>query len=78
MPRPKKNPNIDEQIAAVEAQISELQSKLKDLKAQKKEADKRRLLDAISASGKSVDDVISMLAGNSNGSSEGTGKQEEN
>lgn len=62
MPRGKKNQvNLSEQIAALEADIKEKKELLKKLKAQKDEEDKTRLIEAIDASGKSIDDVIAML-----------------
>lgn len=62
MPRGKKNQvSLSEQIAALEADIKEKKELLKKLKAQKDEVDKTRLIEAIDASGKSIDDVIAML-----------------
>lgn len=62
MPRGKKNQvSLSEQIAALEADINEKTELLKKLKAQKAEEDKIRLIEAIDASGKSIDDVIAML-----------------
>lgn len=62
MPRGKKNQvSLSEQIAALEADIKEKKELLKKLKAQKDEEDKTRLIEAIDASGKSIDDVIVML-----------------
>lgn len=62
MPRGKKNQvSLSEQIAALEADIKEKKELLKKLKAQKDEEDKTRLIEAIDASGKSIDDVIAML-----------------
>lgn len=62
MPRGKKNQvSLFEQIAALEADIKEKKELLKKLKAQKDEEDKTRLIEAIDASGKSIDDVIAML-----------------
>ena len=62
MPRGKKNQvSLSEQIAALEADIQEKKELLKKLKAQKDEEDKTRLIEAIDASGKSIDDVIAML-----------------
>lgn len=62
MPRGKKNQvSLSEQIAALEADIKEKKELLKKLKAQKDEEDKTRLIEAIDASGKSIDDVVAML-----------------
>lgn len=62
MPRGKKNQvSLSEQIAALEADIKEKKELLKKLKAQKDEEDKTRLIEAIDASGKSINDVIAML-----------------
>lgn len=75
MPRPKGSKNkaaltIDEQIDQLTAEIEDMQeqvkvkkAKLKSLNDQKDEADKQRLMDMIVASGKSVDEIISMLNG---------------
>ncbi len=86
MPRPKgsKNQakpieNVGEKIAAVEAEISDLQARLKAKKAElrklakvKEKADKvaaakqaeeerKKLLEAIEKSGKSIDEVMEFL-----------------
>lgn len=62
MPRGKKNHvSLAEQIETLEADIKEKTELLKKLKAQKAEEDKIRLIEAIDASGKSIDDVIAML-----------------
>lgn len=62
MPRGKKNHvSLAEQIETLEADIREKTELLKKLKAQKAEEDKIRLIEAIDASGKSIDNVIAML-----------------
>lgn len=62
MPRGKKNHvSLAEQIETLEANIKEKTELLKKLKAQKAEEDKIRLIEAIDASGKSIDDVVAML-----------------
>jgi len=89
MPRPKgsKNKkkavvvveNVDERIAAAEAEIASLIEQLKAKKAelkdlnkakaeadrlaaqQKAEAEQAKLLEAVAASGKSIDEIISLL-----------------
>lgn len=62
MPRGKKNHvSLAEQIETLEADIKEKTELLKKLKAQKAEENKIRLIEAIDASGKSIDDVIAML-----------------
>lgn len=62
MPRGKKNHvSLAEQIETLEADIKEKTELLKKLKAQKAEEDKIRLIEAIDASGKSIDNVIAML-----------------
>ena len=62
MSRGKKNHvSLTEQIETLEADIKEKTELLKKLKAQKAEEDKIRLIEAIDASGKSIDDVIAML-----------------
>jgi len=74
MPRTKGSKNkvkqpVAERIAAVKQEISQLEKALKEkktelkkLEAEKVEEDKQRLWDAVVASGKSVDDVIAMIA----------------
>ena len=68
MARRPKNLNIDEMISNKEAEIAELsealktaKSELKQLKEDKLLADSQRIMDALTASGKSVDDVINMI-----------------
>lgn len=62
MPRGKKNHvSLAEQIETLEADIKEKTELLKKLKTQKAEEDKIRLIEAIDASGKSIDDVVAML-----------------
>lgn len=68
MARKPKNLNIDEMISNKEAEIAELsealktaKSELKQLKEDKLLADSQRIMDALAASGKSVDDVINMI-----------------
>lgn len=62
MPRGKKNHvSLAEQIETLETDIREKTELLKKLKAQKAEEDKLRLIEAIDASGKSIDNVIAML-----------------
>ena len=64
----KSNLSIEEQIEKKEAEITSLNEQLKNakndlkkLKDDKQLADTQRLLSAIEASGKSVDDVLNML-----------------
>ena len=68
---------VDERIAAVNAELESLQeqvkekkAKLKQLMAEKDEADQKRILAAVAASGKSADEVIAMLS--ENGAKENT------
>ena len=68
---------VDERIAAVNAELESLQeqvkekkAKLKQLMAEKDEADQKRILAAVAASGKSADEVIAML--NESGAKENT------
>lgn len=62
MPRGKKNHvSLAEQVETLEADIREKTELLKKLKAQKAEEDNVRLVEAIEASGKSIEDVIAML-----------------
>ena len=75
MPRTKGSKNkavlsIDERIANVTAEIESLQEQLKEkkaelkqLNAEKEEEDKKRLIEAVLASGKSVDEVIAWVGG---------------
>lgn len=75
MPRPKGSKkklvlSIDERITAVTAEIESLQEQLKEkkaelkqLKAEKEEEDQKRLLAAVAASGKSIDEVIALIEG---------------
>lgn len=73
MPRTKGSKNkvvfsVDERIAAVTAEIESLQeqvkekkAELKQLKAEKAEENRKRLLAAVAASGKSIDEVIALI-----------------
>ena len=60
--------SVDERIIAVTAEIESLQEQLKEkkaelkqLKAEKEEEDQKRLLAAVAASGKSIDEVIALI-----------------
>ena len=68
MARRPKNLSIEELISNKENEIENLSSQLKAAKAELKQlkeekllADSRRIMDALAASGKSVDDVINMI-----------------
>lgn len=73
MPRTKGSKNkavlsINERIANVTAEIESLQEQLKEkkaelkkLNAEKEEEDKKRLMEAVLASGKSIDEVIAWV-----------------
>lgn len=71
MPRGKKKVvNIAEKIEAVKAEIESLSTQLKEKKAELKkleaeqaEEDKAKLLEAFTASGKGIDEVIAWLKG---------------
>jgi len=72
MPRRKgsKNMTIEEKIAAAEQRISELkeqlsaaETELEGLKSLRDEEKVKELVEAIGASGKSIDDVIAMVKG---------------
>ena len=75
MPRPKGSKNkpvltIDERIAQVTAEIESLQEQIKEKKAElkqlndeKAEEDQKRLMAAVLASGKTVDEIIEMISG---------------
>lgn len=76
MPRPKGSKNkvpmltIEQRIEKVSAEIESLQeqvkakkNELKNLNTEKAEAEKRKLLEAIAASGKSVEEIISLING---------------
>ena len=66
--RKKKPESVEEQMQLVQAEIEELSAKLKAKKKEmavlekaKKEEEQQKLLDAVAASGKSVDEIIGML-----------------
>lgn len=69
MPRRKKfNLSLEERITNTEAAIEELaaqlkakKTELKQLKLEKQAADSQRLIEAMAASGKTVDDILEML-----------------
>ena len=75
MPRPKGSKNkpvltIDERIDQVTAEIESLQEQIKEKKAElkqlndeKAEEDQKRLMAAVLASGKTVDEIIEMISG---------------
>ena len=61
---------IDERIAQVTAEIESLQEQIKEKKAElkqlndeKAEEDQKRLMAAVLASGKTVDEIIEMISG---------------
>jgi len=64
----KENATLSDQILALEAEIESLQAQVTDkknqirnLKKAAKEEEKKRLLEAIEKSGKSVDEILAML-----------------
>ena len=66
--RKKKPESVEEQMQLVQAEIDELSAKLKAKKKEmavlekaKKAGEQQKLLDAVAASGKSVDEIIGML-----------------
>lgn len=66
--RKKKLESVEEQMQLVQAEIEELSAKLKAKKKEmavlekaKKAEEQQKLLDAVAASGKSVDEIIGML-----------------
>lgn len=66
--RKKKPESVEEQMQLVQAEIEELFAKLKAKKKEmavlekaKKAEEQQKLLDAVAASGKSVDEIIGML-----------------
>ena len=70
MPRgsKKKPETVEEQMVLVQADIDDLSAKLKAkkkelaaLESAKKLEEQQKLLDAVAASGKSVDEIIGML-----------------
>lgn len=68
MARRPKNLSIEELISNKENEIENLSSQLKAAKAELKQlkeekllTDSQRIMDALAASGKSVDDVINMI-----------------
>lgn len=71
MPRRKKvEQTIEEQIAAIHAEIEELTNQVKEkkkvlkaLKAEQAEADKAKLIEAFVNSGKSIEEAVELLKG---------------
>ena len=68
MARRPKNVSIEELISGKEIEIENLSEQLKAAKAELKKlkeekllADSQKIMDALAASGKSVDDVINMI-----------------
>ena len=68
MARRPKNVSIEEQISGKETEIENLSEQLKAAKAELKKLkeeklleDSQKIMDALAASGKSVDDVINMI-----------------
>lgn len=66
--RKKKPESVEEQMQLVQTEIEELSAKLKAKKKEmavlekaKKAEEQQKLLDAVAASGKSVDEIIGML-----------------
>ncbi len=66
--RKKKPETVEEQMVLVQADIDDLSAKLKAkkkelaaLESAKKLEEQQKLLDAVAASGKSVDEIIGML-----------------
>ena len=66
--RKKKPESVEEQMQLVQAEIEELSAKLKAKKKEmavlekaKQAEEQQKLLDAVAASGKSVDEIIGML-----------------
>ncbi len=66
--RKKKPETVEEQMVLVQAEIDDLSAKLKAkkkelaaLESAKKLEEQQKLLDAVAASGKSVDEIIGML-----------------
>ena len=64
----KTNSSIEELISAKEQEIANLSEQLKNAKAELKELqekktieDSRKIMEAIAASGKSIEDVLSMI-----------------
>lgn len=53
---------VMEQIAAKEAELKALKANLKALQKEKAAADKKKILEAIEASGKSTEEILAMLA----------------
>ena len=62
MPRGKKQGvSLEERISILEADIKTKTEELETLKAKKAEENKNRLLQAVTESGKTIDEVIAML-----------------
>ena len=74
MPRPKGSKNkssmnveeniarITEEIESLKASLSEKKAELKKLEDMKQEEVKKKLMDAVTASGHSIDDIIDMIS----------------
>lgn len=67
--RKKKPESVEEQMQLVQAEIEELSAKLKAKKKEmavlekaKKAEEQQKLLDAVAASGKSVDEIIGIFS----------------
>lgn len=70
MPRKKNMQTIAERIAAVESELEALAEKtknkkleLKALKQEQEESNKAKVIEAFLASGKTVEDAVSLLTG---------------
>lgn len=68
MARPKKATSYEEEMARIDAKIEKLSAELKavkdekkDLETRKQEQDKAELLNAISSSGKSAEEILAFL-----------------
>ena len=60
---------VEERIAAIDAQIENLQEQIKEKKAErrkltaeKKAEDQKKLIDAVEKSGKSIDEIIALVS----------------
>lgn len=75
MPRTKGSKNktsltVEEKIALISAEIESLQEQIKEkkaelrqLNAEKAEEEQKKILDAVSASGKSAEEIIALING---------------
>lgn len=52
---------LEEEIESLQAQVTDKKNQIRNLRKAEKEEEKKRLLEAIEKSGKSVDEILAML-----------------